>query len=164
MIQVAETEFFIAEYYARQGNAAQAQLHYNAAITASCASAGVSGADQVIAKFPYNQGNYKQCIGISKWMALSGTNNFESWCELRRLKYPTFGSATGATLYNSTQDQLNPGAYTPGTLYTPIAVFDKVGSNQVIQRWPYPEASSSSNSNAPKFTDEEYKIPPFWGK
>jgi hypothetical protein len=164
MIQVAETEFFIAEYYARQGNAAQAQLHYNAAITASCASAGVSGADQVIAKFPYNQGNYKQCIGISKWMALSGTNNFESWCELRRLKYPAFGSATGATLYNSTQDQLNPGAYTPGTLYTPIAVFDKVGSNQVIQRWPYPEASSSSNSNAPEFTDEEYKIPPFWGK
>ena len=165
MIQVAETEFFIAEYYARQGNGAQAQLHYNAAIQASCASAGVSGADQVIAKFPYNQGNYKQCIGISKWMALSGTNNFESWCELRRLKYPAFGSATGTTLYNASEDKLHTENYTPGTLYTPISVFSNVGSNSVIQRWPYPSTSTSSNANAPKFDENsDYKNPPFWGK
>jgi hypothetical protein len=164
LIQVAETEFFIAEYYARQNNAAQAEAHYNAAIEASCASAGVSGADEVIAQFPYNQANYKQVIGISKWIALAGTNNFESWCEMRRLKYPAFGSQTGATLYNSTEDKLKPELYTPGTLYTPIAVFDKVGSNMVIQRWPYPQASTSSNSNAPKFDDSEYKVPPFWGK
>ena len=164
LIQVAEIEFFIAEYYARQNNAAQAEAHYNAAIEASCASAGVSGADEVIAQFPYNQANYKQVIGISKWIALAGTNNFESWCEMRRLKYPAFGSQTGATLYNSTEDKLKPELYTPGTLYTPIAVFDKVGSNMVIQRWPYPQASTSSNSNAPKFDDSEYKVPPFWGK
>ena len=164
LIQVAEIEFFIAEYYARQNNAAQAEAHYNAAIEASCASAGVSGADEVIAQFPYNQANYKQVIGISKWIALAGTNNFESWCEMRRLKYPAFGSQTGATLYNSTEDKLKPEIYTPGTLYTPIAVFDKVGSNMIIQRWPYPQASTSSNSNAPKFDDSEYKVPPFWGK
>ncbi|MBQ3752402.1 MAG: SusD/RagB family nutrient-binding outer membrane lipoprotein [Prevotella sp.] len=164
LIQVAEIEFFIAEYYARQNNAAQAQAHYNAAIEASCASAGVSGADQVIAKFPYNQANYKQCIGISKWIALSGTNNFESWCELRRLKYPAFGSATGTTLYNASEDHLATENYVPGTLYTPISVFEKVGANQVIQRWPYPSESTSSNSNAPKFDDSEYKVPPFWGK
>ena len=164
LIQVAEIEFFIAEYYARQNNAAQAQAHYNAAIEASCASAGVSGADQVIAKFPYNQANYKQCIGISKWIALSGTNNFESWCELRRLKYPAFGSATGTTLYNASEDHLATENYVPGTLYTPISVFEKVGANQVIQRWPYPSESTSSNSNAPKFDDSEYKGPPFWGK
>lgn len=164
LIQVAEVEFFIAEYFARQNNAAQAQAHYNAAIEASCASAGVSGADQVIAKFPYNQANYKQCIGISKWIALSGTNNFESWCELRRLKYPAFGSATGATLYNASEDKLVTEKYVPGTLYTPISVFDKVGANQVIQRWPYPSESTSSNANAPQFDDSEYKVPPFWGK
>ena len=164
LIQVAEVEFFIAEYFARQNNAAQAQAHYNAAIEASCASAGVSGADQVIAKFPYNQANYKQSIGISKWIALSGTNNFESWCELRRLKYPAFGSATGTTLYNASEDNLATEKYVPGPLYTPIAVFDKVGANQIIQRWPYPSASTSSNANAPKFDDSEYKVPPFWGK
>ena len=163
-IQVAEVEFFIAEYYARQGNAAQAEAHYNAAIEASCASAGVGGAETVIAQFPYNQANYKQAIGVSKWIALSGTNNFESWCELRRLKYPAFGQATGSTLYNATEDKLNTDAYTPGTLYTPISVFAQVGSNQVIQRWPYPDESTASNSNAPKFDNSEYKVPPFWGK
>ena len=163
-IQVAEVEFFIAEYYARQGNAAQAEAHYNAAIEASCASAGVGGAETVIAQFPYNQANYKQAIGVSKWIALSGTNNFESWCELRRLKYPAFGQATGSTLYSATDDKLNTDAYTPGTLYTPISVFAQVGSNQVIQRWPYPDESTASNSNAPKFDNSEYKVPPFWGK
>ena len=164
MIQLAEIEFFIAEYYARHNNAAQAQAHYNAAIEASCASAGVGGADQVIAKFPYNQANYKQCIGISKWMALAGTNNFESWCELRRLKYPAFGSVSGSSLYLAAEDRINTAAYTPGTLYTPISVFDKVGSNQVIQRWPYPSVSTSSNSNAPSFSDADYKTPLFWAK
>lgn len=164
LIQVAETEFFIAEYYARQNNAAQAEAHYNAAIEASCQSAGVSGADAVIAQFPYDQANYKQCIGISKWIALAGTNNFESWCELRRLKYPAFGTQTGNTLYDSTGDKLNTTLYEPGTLYTPIAVFDKVGSNMVIQRWPYPQASTSSNANAPEFNDADYKNPLFWAK
>jgi hypothetical protein len=164
MIQLAEIEFFIAEYYARHNNAAQAQAHYNAAIEASCASAGVGGADQVIAKFPYNQANYKQCIGISKWIALAGTNNFESWCELRRLKYPAFGSVSGSSLYLAAEDRINTAAYTPGTLYTPISVFDKVGSNQVIQRWPYPSVSTSSNSNAPSFSDADYKTPLFWAK
>ena len=164
MIQVAEVEFFIAEYYARQNNAAQAQAHYNAAIQASCASAGVSGADQVIAQFPYNQANYKECIGISKWMALSGTNNFESWCELRRLKYPAFGPVPGSGIYDSGNDKLLTELYTPGTLYTPISVFDKVGSNQVIQRWPYPSVSTSSNSNTPEFNDADYKNPIFWAK
>ena len=165
LIQVAETEFFIAEYYARQGNADQAQAHYNAAIEASCASAGVSGADVVIAQFPYNQAEYKKCIGISKWIALAGTNNFESWCELRRLKYPAFGTATGNTLYNASEDKLHTELYQPGTLYTPISVFSNVGNNQIIQRWPYPSASTSSNTNAPEFDENsDYKIPPFWGK
>lgn len=163
-IQVAEVEFFIAEYYARQNNAAKAEEHYNAAIEASCASAGVSGAEKVIAQFPYSQANYKQCIGISKWVALAGTNNFESWCELRRLKYPAFGSATGNDLYDATADKLNTDKYVAGTLYTPISVFDKVGSNKLLERWPYPSASTSSNANAPKFSDSDYTTPLFWAK
>ena len=164
LIQVAETEFFIAEYYARQGDAAKAEAHYNAAIEASCASAGVSGAEKVIAQFPYTQANYKQCIGISKWVALAGTNNFESWCELRRLKYPAFTNVAGSQLYDATSDKLHTENYTPGTLYTPIAVFDKVGSKQLLERWPYPSESTSSNANAPKFDDADYKNPLFWAK
>ena len=161
---MAEIEFFIAEYYARQGNASQAEAHYNAAVEASCESAGVSGADVIIAKFPYKQANYKESIGVAKWLALSGTNNFESWCELRRMKYPAFGSVSGNELYNASEDKLHTELYTPGTLYTPISVFAQVGNNQVIERWPYPDESTASNSNAPKFDNSEYKVPPFWGK
>ena len=51
MITVSEVEFFIAEYYARQNNAAEAQAHYNAAIEASCATAGVGGAENLTAIF-----------------------------------------------------------------------------------------------------------------
>ena len=77
MLTVAETEFFIAEYYAKAGNAAQAEAHYNAAIEASCATAGVNGAAAILAKYPYDQANYKQCIGVQKWIALAGVNTFE---------------------------------------------------------------------------------------
>ena len=116
LITVAEIEFFIAEYYARNNDAAQAAAHYEAAIKASFASAGVGGAEENIARNPYNQSNYKQVIGLAKWIALSGVNNFESWCELRRLRYPAFGSVTGAQIYNVNTDAFTPEIYQPGTL------------------------------------------------
>ena len=163
LITRSEVEFFIAEYYARQNNAAQAEAHYNAAIEASCASAGVGGADQVIAKFPYNQSNYKQCIGISKWIALAGTNNFEAWCEARRLDYPAFGSVSGSQMYNEqSDDSYKPELYVPGTLYTPIKVEDKLGANKILERWPYAESSSARNGSSPEFPG--YTTPVFWGK
>ncbi len=163
LITVSEVEFFIAEYYARQNNAAEAQAHYNAAIEASCATAGVGGADQVIAQFPYNQGDYKKCIGISKWIALAGTNNFEAWCEARRLDYPAFGTVTGSQMYNQKDDSsYKPELYVPGTLYTPIQVEDKVGANKILERWPYAESSSARNGSTPEFPG--YTTPVFWGK
>ena len=163
LITVSEVEFFIAEYYARQGNAAQAEAHYNAAIEASCETAGVDGADVVIAQFPYNQNAYKQCIGISKWIALAGVNNFEAWCEARRLNYPAFGTVTGSQMYNLKDDSsYRPEYYEPGTLYTPIQVEDKVGQNKILERWPYAESSSSRNSNTPEFPG--YTTPIFWSK
>ena len=163
MITVAEIEFFIAEYYAKAGNASEAQAHYNAAIKASCASAGVGGADVVIAKFPFDQTNYKQSIGISKWIALSGVNTFEGWCEARRLDYPAFGSVSGSDMYNDRDDSsYKPERYVPGTFYTPIKVEDKVGSNKLLERWIYPESSTSRNSNSPVFPG--HTAPVFWGK
>lgn len=163
LITVAETEFFLSEYYARKGDAANAEAHYNAAIEASCASAGVGGADQVIAKFPYSQGNYKQVIGVSKWIALAGTNNFEAWCEARRMDYPAFGSVKGEQMYNMRDDaSYKPELYVPGTLYTPLQVEDKVGSNHILERWPYAESSSARNGNSPEFPG--YTKPIFWGE
>lgn len=163
LITRSEIEFFIAEYYARQNNSAQAQAHYNAAIEASCASAGVGGADVVIAQFPYNQSNWKQCIGVSKWIALAGTNNFESWCEARRLNYPAFGNVSGSQMYNQRDDSsFKPELYVPGTLYTPILVEDKLGPNKILERWPYADSSQSRNGNSPEF--KGYDTPVFWGK
>ena len=117
----------------------------------------------VIAQFPYNQNAYKQCIGISKWIALAGVNNFEAWCEARRLNYPAFGTVTGSQMYNLKDDSsYRPEYYEPGTLYTPIQVEDKVGQNKILERWPYAESSSSRNSNTPEFPG--YTTPIFWSK
>ena len=163
LITKSEIEFFIAEYYAKAGNSAQAEAHYNAAIQASFATAGVSGAGDVIAKYPYNQGNYKQVIGIAKWVALAGVNTYEGWCEARRLDYPAFGSVKGSDMYNDLSDaSYAPEKYVPGTFYTPIKVEDKVGQNKLLERWIYAESSSARNSNTPEFPG--YTVPVFWGK
>ena len=163
LLTVAETEFFIAEYYAKAGNAAQAEAHYNAAIEASCATAGVGGAATVKAKFPYDASNYKKSIGIQKWISLAGVNTFEGWCEARRLDYPAFGELTGLQLYNnSSDDTYKPELYVPGTFYTPIKVDDKVGANHLLERWIYAESSSARNGNSPEFPG--YTAPVFWGK
>ena len=162
-ITVSEIEFFIAEYYARPGNASQAEAHYNAAIEASFATAGADGAEEAIAQFPYDQSNYKKSIGISKWIALAGVNTFEGWCEARRLDYPAFGSVSGSDMYNLVDDSsYKPELYVPGTFYTPIQVDDKVGSNHLLERWIYPESSSARNGNSPTFPG--YTTPVFWGK
>lgn len=162
MITLSEIEFFISEYYARTGNAGEAKAHYEAAIEASCATAGVGDADKVIAQFPYEQSNWKKSIGISKWIALAGTNNFEAWCEARRLDYPAMGTVSGDAIYNEQTDAFKPTLYVPGTLYTPIKVEDKVGAGKIVERWFYPESSTSRNANSPEFPG--FTVPVFWGK
>lgn len=152
MITVSEIEFFKAEYYARYGSPADAETHYNAAIDASFATAGVTGADAIYTTYyPYDQANYKKVIGIQKWIALGMTNNFEAWCELRRLGYPAFGTAKGSDI----TDKVNwlgsyPMGYEAGTLYEPIDVnTDLKGKSIVLQRFMYPESSTARNGNAP---------------
>ena len=163
LITVSEIEFFLAEYYAKAGNSAQAQAHYEAAIAANFDTYGVSGAAAAIAQFPYDHANYKKSIGVAKWIALAGINTFEGWCEARRLDYPAFGSVTGSQMYDENLDSsYKPQLYVPGTFYTPIKVFDKLGNNKLLERWIYPESSSSRNSNSPEFPG--YDQPVFWGK
>lgn len=162
MITLSEIEFFISEYYARTGNSAAAAEHYAAAVAASFATAGVSGAADYVKQFPYDQSNYKKCLGIAKWVALAGTNDFESWCELRRLRYPTFGTVSGTDIYNVGNDTYKPELYQAGTLYTPIQVDGNIGNNNIIERWPYPSTSTSSNSNAPSFSNSDYLKKMFW--
>lgn len=160
---VAETEFFKAEYYARNGSPADAAAAYAAAIEASFASAGVDGAAEYLAVYPYNQAQFEKTIGIAKWVHLSGMNTFEAWCELRRLNYPAFGSKKGEDFYTIGDDgSFNTSEYEPGTLYSPIQVFGQVGQNKLLERFPYAESSSSRNENIPDFPG--YTTPVFWGK
>lgn len=162
LITVSEVEFFLAEYYARYGSAADAASHYAAAVEASFATAGVDGAAEYLELNPYNSSNYAQCIGVAKWVALAGVNNYEAWCELRRLGYPAFGTAQGSDFYGSDDDSFDTSSYVPGTLYTPIQVFGQVGANQLLQRFPYAESSSSANTNVPDFPG--YTTPVFWAE
>ena len=162
LISLAEVEFFIAEYYARQGDAGQAKAHYEAAIAASCATAGVAGTEStVITQFPFDNANWKESIGISKWLALAGINCFEAYTEVRRLDYPTFGSVKGSDMYAGSGAQKTD-AYVAGTLYTPYMVDGQIGDNKILERWPFAEAAQSRNGNTPKF--QGFTTPIFWGK
>ncbi len=163
LISRAEIDFFIAEHYARKADAAKASAAYAAAIEASFKTAGVDGAAAHVAKFPYDQTNWKQSIGIEKWKALAGINGFEGYTEARRLKYPEFGIAKGSDMYSGS-GALDLSKYEPNKLYTPFKVFNLVGDNKLLARFPYPESSTARNSKAPAFTDDMYVKPIFWGK
>ncbi|WP_439185601.1 SusD/RagB family nutrient-binding outer membrane lipoprotein [Carboxylicivirga taeanensis] len=163
LISVAEIEFFLAEYHARYGTSADAEAHYKAAIEASFADAGVSGADAVYdTNYPWDNDNYKEVLGIQKWIALGGTNNFESWCEMRRLGYPEFGLVSGDDIYDVANDVFSPELYPVGKLYTPINVNTELGSNVLLQRMKYAESSANRNSNTP--LNKKDDVPVFWAE
>ena len=166
LITKSEVEFFIAEYYARSNDETNARIHYNKAIEESFATADVEGAEEHIAKFPFDMANYKQSIGVQKWIALSGVNPFEAWCEVRRLDYPAFDTTKkGSDFYKKGDDtSFTDNGYKAGTLYTPIDVFTQVGDNKLLERFPYAEVSTSGNSNTPKFANADYTKPVFWGE
>ena len=153
LISKAEIEFWLAEYY---GNTAQGKAHYEAAIEASFASAGVDGAEAAIAAWPYD--GSKKTLGVQKWIALSGINNYEAWCEMRRLGYPTITGKKATDIYSN--DTMDPTVLTPGDLYTPKDVSAEVGAGNILSRWPYPQSSSNYNANAPKNKKPTEKV--FW--
>jgi len=163
MMTVSDIEFFKAEYYARYGTASDAETHYKAAIKASFTTVGGKETDAAFIynnAYPYNNANFKKVIGIQKWIALGMTNNFEAWCELRRLGYPAFGTITGDDITDQ-RDVYTPNVYTQGTLYQPIDVnTDLLGKNKVLQRFMYPESSTSRNINAP--VNKLGSEPVFW--
>lgn len=165
LLSLTEIEFYKAEYYARMGDAANAKLYYESAIRQSFKSAGVDGADENIAYYPYDQANWQKSIGLAKYLALSGVDNFEVWCELRRLRYPAFDeNVSGANICQEASKVYSPEKYVPGTLYTPINVSSYIGNNALAERFPHPSVSSNANPNCPVNFDGIYKLPVFWVK
>ncbi len=176
LISVAEVYFMKAEYYAKAKDLGKAQENYEKAIKASCvqaftvlggmdAASAAAKADAVAAKamaaYPLTLDNYKQALGVQKWIALAGSNNFEAWCEVRRLGYPQVGSVTGDQLYAQSSDTYKPELLKAGELYTPIDCNTSI-TGKVLQRWPYAEASANRNSNAPQYPGDA--APVFWAK
>lgn len=161
-ISRAEIDFFLCEYEMRYGSAANAETRYEAAVRASFAHAGVSGAESVLAAFPWDASNWKRVVGIQKWVAMSGCNNFEAWCEMRRLGYPTFGTVQGDQIYNVNTKVLDESKLTPGDLYTPIQYNSRLGANKMLQRYDYPESSINRNPKAPAVKSPAEPV--FWAK
>lgn len=162
ILSLSDVEFYLAEYYAKKNDAANAQAHYEAGIAASFDASGVDGADDNIAQFPYDQAKWKEVIGVAKWVANAGFNGYEAWCEMRRLKQPAMSDQKGEDFDDGKSKSFDPSSYIPGTIYTPRAVRSEIGAKSLIERWPYPEASTSRNSKAPKFPG--HTTPVFWAK
>lgn len=163
-MSLAEIEFFLAEYYAENGNVSTGAQHYEAAINASFASAGVSGAEAAINAYPFDASNWKRSLGIQKWVHLSGVNAFEGWCEVRRLKYPTFDPSVSASdMYDDKGgSDVDTSILSPGYLYTPLKVNSDVGDNTLVQRFYYSSSSTNVNDNAPEL--KSLTTPVFWAE
>lgn len=165
LISLSEIYFFLSEYYQKvKNNAATAEEYYKAAVEASFATAGLTAADAapVLAAYPYTAATSDKVIGIQKWVALSGINNFEAWCELRRLGYPAFSGKKAQDIYSFANDNLNAAVLPAGELYTPYQVEAQVGENALAQRWPYAQASLNYNPNHPTVKKLNEKV--FWAK
>lgn len=179
LITVAETEFFLAEYYTTIApDAAKAEAHYKAAIDASFDTHGVEGSEAIYApgaKYAWDSAKAIELIAIQKWVALAGINGLESWCEVRRLGYPTFNAKTGDEIYDTwcqlsedsgraaTAGQLiAEGVYEAGKLIFPDGAHSAITKNTVPARMLYTTTSTTANSNVPDLKSPNDKI--FWAK
>lgn len=93
IISNAEMHFLLAEAYERGLLTGNAENAYNSAITASMNYWGISDSAAINAyiaqaNVSYDAANWRQSIGMQKWLALY-TSGMEAWSEHRRLDAPT---------------------------------------------------------------------------
>ena len=112
-----EVLFLRAEAAARGFTSENAQSLYNEAITVSMQRWGVAAGD--IATYlarpgvAYNAGQWRQQIGLQKWLALFG-QGLEAWAEVRRLNAPALRPGPDAVLQNGIPARL-PYAFSEST-------------------------------------------------
>jgi len=126
IIDYAEVEFLLAEAVERGYSVGgTAESHYNNGVTASIVYWGGSGADASTylerndVKYSSAAGDFKQKIGMQKWLALYN-RGFEAWTEWRRLDAPTLNAPEGMDygdipkryIYPNDEPKLNPANYT----------------------------------------------------
>ncbi len=94
----SEVQFLLAEAVERGFIAGTAETYYNNAITASIIYWGGLASDataylaQPSVAYTTATGNYKEKIGVQKWIALNN-RGYEAWVEWRRLDYPVLAPA-----------------------------------------------------------------------
>lgn len=126
ILDYAETEFLLAEAAERSlsGTPADAEAHYNAAITASILDWGGT-ADEATTylanpevAYTTATGSWKQKIGTQSWIAFYN-NSFEGWSFYRRLDFPVLIAPTDAVsdvplryTYPIIEQSLNKASYT----------------------------------------------------
>lgn len=126
IMSYSEVEFLLAEAYQRgnlSGNAADA---YAEGVTSSMNYWGITDSAAIndyITNNPYNAANWKESIGVQKWVAFY-MNGFEAWNEWRRLDYPVLAVPADAVI-NSIPVKM---PYTLGETQTNSASLDAVTS------------------------------------
>lgn len=96
MMDHAEVSFLLAEAYARDMLTGDAEAAYNEGVTASLDYWGIADATDYLAANPYDAGNWKQSIGMQKWIAFY-MNGPQAWAEWRRLDVPALDVPAAAT-------------------------------------------------------------------
>lgn len=90
MLDAAEVHFMLAEAYQRNLLSGDAEAAYNAGISASLEYWGFTDNDTInayLATNPYDELNWKEAIGVQKWLAFY-MNGPQAWAEWRRLGQP----------------------------------------------------------------------------
>jgi hypothetical protein len=100
IITYSEVQFLLAEAYERGFLTGSAANAYAEGITASMNRWGITDATAIanyIAANPYNAANWKESIGVQKWVSLY-MNGVEAWSEWRRLDYPVLAVPADAEI------------------------------------------------------------------
>ncbi len=88
ILSYVEVEFYLAEYYARQGDAISAETHYNGGIAASFDYWHVDIGDYMSSNdVIYDQSNWEKSIGTQSYIAFYN-NGYIGWTQWRRLQQP----------------------------------------------------------------------------
>ncbi|MCD0470996.1 SusD/RagB family nutrient-binding outer membrane lipoprotein [Flavobacterium sp. JAS] len=126
ILDYAETQFLLAEAAERSlyGTPADAESHYNAAITASILDWGGTAADATTylanpaVAYTTATGTWKQKIGTQSWIA-TYNSPFEGWSSYRRLDFPVLATPADAVsvlplryTYPIIEQSLNKASYT----------------------------------------------------
>lgn len=97
LIDHVETEFLLAEAAQRGWSVGgTAEDYFNNAVTESILywEGTQADADTYLAAHPYDVANWKESMGMQKWLALYN-RSVEAWAEWRRLDYPILNVPTG---------------------------------------------------------------------